>query len=462
MNTDIAISVRNVSKKFRLFSSSKERLYEALHPFQKQYHQEFWALKSVSFDIRRGEIVGILGRNGCGKSTLLQIICSIMQPSQGEIQVNGRISALLELGAGFNPEFTGRDNVILNGAIMGISRNEMLRRLPEIEAFADIGEFFDQPVKTYSSGMYVRVAFAAAIHVDPEILIIDEALSVGDAKFQHRCFQRIRSFMEQGKTILVVSHNTDTLLRICHRGIVLDGGELHHLGSIASAVDCYSELLYGSPQKTTAHPKFAQEAKFSSVETHSDTGIDTQQDTPLLLGSMNTDTRDRIAEKPCYNTHETRIGNGAVKIIDFDLVVEGEVNPLEIKTHKDVQLIFKVFFNESISGVHIGFAIVTIDGTYIFGTNSEIMGIPILSAETNQCLAIKLRWKSHLAGGEHFLSLGTYQYVDGEKCFLDVRRSVAHIKFADTPSANGFVDLEMSHEVISPSELTQLIAETTQ
>lgn len=154
-----AITVRNVSKKFRLFASPKERLMEALHPFRKKYHHEFWALREASFEVGRGEIVGILGRNGSGKSTLLQIICSVMRATQGEAHVNGRISALLELGAGFNLEFTGRDNVILNGAIMGFPRKEMLRKLPEIEAFADIGEFFDQPVKTYSSGMFVRVAF---------------------------------------------------------------------------------------------------------------------------------------------------------------------------------------------------------------------------------------------------------------------------------------------------------------
>lgn len=442
MGTDIAISVRNISKKFRLFSSQKERLFEALHPFRKQFHHEFWALKEVSFDVHRGEIVGILGRNGCGKSTLLQIICSVMQATQGEVRVNGRISALLELGAGFNPEFTGRDNVVLNGAIMGIPRNEMLRRLPEIEAFADIGEFFDQPVKTYSSGMFVRVAFAAAIHVDPEILIVDEALSVGDTKFQHRCFQRIRAFMEQGKTILVVSHNTDTLLRICHRGVVIDAGKLRHVGPISSAVDCYSELLYGSTRKVGSFTE--------TVNPDSATGMPVSN--PLSIGSLSKDTHDRVAEKSCYNEHETRLGNGAVKIIDFDLIVDGEVNPHEIGTHRDVQLIFKIVFNESLNNVCIGFSIVTIDGTYIFGTNSEIMNMPPFSADAGKCLAVKLWWKSHFAGGEHFLSLGCHRYVDGEKCFLDVRRSVAHLKFADTPASNGFVDLEMSAEIIELPE----------
>lgn len=247
MNQDVAIEVSQVSKKFRLFNSPKERIAEALHPFRKKYHREFWALKDISFDIHRGEIVGILGKNGSGKSTLLQIICSVMQPTEGGVEVHGRISALLELGAGFNPEFTGQENVLLNGSIMGVSRQEMLQRLPDIEAFADIGDFFDQPVKTYSSGMFVRVAFAAAVHVDPEILVVDEALSVGDSKFQHRCFQRIREFMERGKTIVVVSHSTDTLLRICHRGIVIDSGKLSFIGPIAAAVNHYQNLLFGSP-----------------------------------------------------------------------------------------------------------------------------------------------------------------------------------------------------------------------
>ena len=447
MNTDIAISVRSVSKKFRLFSSPKERLYEALHPFRRQYHHEFWALKDVSFDVHRGEIVGILGRNGSGKSTLLQIICSVMQATQGEVRVNGRISALLELGAGFNPEFTGRENVILNGAIMGISRNEMLRRLPEIESFADIGEFFDQPEKTYSSGMFVRVAFAAAIHVDPEILIVDEALSVGDAKFQHRCFQRIRDFMEQGKTILVVSHATETLLRICHQGIVIESGELRHIGSISSAVNYYQNLLYGSPVTNKSIDKPNQgEAGSVGVSDKNPKAYDITQ-----VKSLGPDVIDRISEKVCYNKHETRFGNGLVRIIDFDLIVNGEVNPPEIATHQNVELIVKLFFSENLSDVSLGFAILTTDGTYIFGTNLEMMQIPYFSANAGQSLAARFQWKSHIAGGEHFLNIGCHKYVDGNQSFLDMRRSVAKLQFASTPDSIGFVDLELNFEVANLS-----------
>lgn len=439
---DIAISVKNLTKTYRIFGHPGDRIKQSITFGRIHFHREFTALQNVSFEIKKGEAIGIIGHNGSGKSTLLQLICGILKPTSGSVAVNGRISALLELGAGFNSEFTGRENVYFQGAVMGIPKSEMDTKFDDIAAFADIGEFIDQPVRTYSSGMFVRVAFATAIHVDPEILIVDEALSVGDSKFQHRCFQRIRDFMEQGKTILVVSHNTDTLLRICHRGVVLDAGELRHVGSISSAVNCYSELLYGSTRKTETSPE----------TTNSGSRTVTSGDASLSIGSLSEDTRDIIAAKPCYNKYEKRIGYGTVKIIDFDLIVDGEVNPHEIKTHSDVQLIFKMLFNESLSDVYIGFSIETVDGTFIFGTNSEIMNMPFLSADAGKCLAVRLRWKSHLAGGEHFLSLGCHRYVDGEKWFLDVRNSVAHLKFADTPASNGFVDLELNHEIIELSE----------
>ncbi|PPK71566.1 lipopolysaccharide transport system ATP-binding protein [Methylobacter tundripaludum] len=437
MNKEIAISVRRVSKKFRLFNSAKERLAEALHPFRKKYHREFWALQDVSFDVYRGEIIGILGKNGSGKSTLLQIICSVMQPTEGVVEVSGRISALLELGAGFNPEFTGRENVILNGSIMGISRQEMLRRLPAIEAFADIGDFFDQPVKTYSSGMFVRVAFAAAIHVDPEILVVDEALSVGDSKFQHRCFQRIREFMEQGKTIIVVSHSTDTLLRICHRGIVFDSGKLSHIGPIASAVNHYQNLLFGSPDAVEKSSELVFEDKKNKAE------ISTS-----LIGALSNDTRDKVSEKPNYNSHEVRLGSGAATIIDFDLISAGIINPHEISAHAETELIIKLRYNDDLTNTSVGFALVTIDGTYVFGTNMIMMQAPLINAEAGRCYAVKFMFTSRLVGGEYFLNIGCNQLVDGTDMFLDVRRSVARIKFSDTPSVVGFVDLGVVHEVI--------------
>lgn len=438
IHMDIAISIKNLSKKYRLFNSPEERFKEALHPFKKKYHKEFWALKDVTFDVPKGSTVGIIGRNGSGKSTLLQIICGVLKPTNGTVTVNSRISALLELGAGFNPELTGRQNVILNGIVHGFSRDEMNEKITKIQEFADIGDFFDQPVKTYSSGMFVRVAFAAAIHVDPEILVVDEALSVGDSKFQHRCFQRIREFMERGKTILVVSHSTDTLLRICSRGIVFDSGKLSHIGSIASAVNHYQNLLFGSPD---AVEKLSKPA--ASENEKNQTKVST-----LLIGALSDDIRDKVPEKPSYNSHEVRIGNGAATIIDFDLISAGAINPHEIPAQAEIDLIIKIRFNDDLTNTSVGFAFVTIDGTYVFGTNMFMMQAPLINAEAGNCYAVRFKFMSRLAGGEYFLNIGCNQFVDGTDKFLDVRRSVARIKFSDTPGVVGFVDLGVVHEVI--------------
>lgn len=439
---DVAISVRGVSKKFRLFNSPHERLIEALHPLRKRYHREFWSLSNISFDVYRGEIVGILGRNGSGKSTLLQIICAVMRQTHGTVSVNGRISALLELGAGFNPEFTGRDNVLLNSSIMGLSRQQMLSRMPDIEAFADIGDFFDQPVKTYSSGMFVRVAFAAAIHVDPDILVVDEALSVGDSKFQHRCFQRIREFMEQGKTILVVSHSVDTLLRMCHRGIVLDHGRLGYIGSIASAVSYYQNLLFGTVK--TDKPGLTDGGAAA--------GYTVSQAGPSM-DMLSDDVRDRVFEHPFYNKHETRLGNGVAKIVGLDLIAGSRRTPSEVPARSTVELVLKVSFNETLDNVSVGFALVTVDGTYVFGTNLAMMNAPLLHAQAGQSLIVRFSFTSHLAGGEYFLNVGCNRLSDGEDSFVDVRRSVARIKIAETPGVVGFVDLGVRYEVTEPHTL---------
>ena len=225
MNNNIAINVKNLSKKYQLYETPKHRLIEALHPFRKKYHHDFWALRDVSFEVVSGSTIGILGRNGSGKSTLLQIICGILTPTQGEVKVNGRVSALLELGSGFNPEFTGRENAFMGGSIMGISRKEMDERFGEIASFADIGEFIDQPVRIYSSGMYIRLAFAVAINVDPDILIIDEALAVGDVKFQKKCLRRLEQLKNnKNLTTIFVTHSLAMMSNFVDKAILLNNG----------------------------------------------------------------------------------------------------------------------------------------------------------------------------------------------------------------------------------------------
>lgn len=238
-----SISVRNLTKQYLLYDRPVDRLKQLLARGRKRYYREFNALTAVSFEVTQGQTVGIIGQNGSGKSTLLQLICGTLQPTSGEISVNGRIAALLELGAGFNPEFTGRENVMMQGAIMGLTRVEMVNKLPAIEAFAEIGEFIDRPVKTYSSGMFVRLAFATAVHVEPDILVVDEALAVGDVAFQHKCMARMRDFMQRG-TVLFVSHDIASVTSLCSEVIWLEHGSIREIGNPKTVTEHYLARMY--------------------------------------------------------------------------------------------------------------------------------------------------------------------------------------------------------------------------
>lgn len=264
VNNSIAIRVGDLEKNFAIYEHPRDRLKQFVLPrlrrifgkTPKQYFRAFSALKNVSFEIAKGETVGIIGRNGAGKSTLLQILCGTLTPSGGTVEINGRVAALLELGAGFNTEFTGRENIYMNAGVLGLSESEINARFVDIVAFADIGEFLEQPVKTYSSGMYVRLAFAIAVHVEPEILVIDEALSVGDIAFQNKCIDKIKSLRLEGTTLLFVSHDMSTLQMICDRVIWIDKGEVRISGSpITVCQEYYVAMIpvaYEKPQKDVA------------------------------------------------------------------------------------------------------------------------------------------------------------------------------------------------------------------
>lgn len=259
------IIAKNVTKVYRLYSDPIDRMKEALHPFKKKYHNDFFALQDVSFSIGKGEVVGIIGKNGSGKSTLLKILTNVLAPTSGSVSVTGRVSSLLELGAGFNPEMTGRENVYFQGAIVGLARRETDLHMDDILQFADIGDFIDQPVKSYSSGMFVRLAFACAVNVSPDILIVDEALAVGDAVFQRKCYAKLDAFKAAGKTILLVSHDMETVKRLCSRVILLDGGHLLQDGSPPEVVLSYFRMLF--PEETADAPvAVEQEADASHVD----------------------------------------------------------------------------------------------------------------------------------------------------------------------------------------------------
>lgn len=244
MSSDLSIKVESLSKCYHIYDKPRDRLKQMLARGEKQFFREFWALRDVSFSVGRGETVGIIGRNGSGKSTLLQMICGTVSPTSGVVNTRGRVAALLELGAGFNAEFTGRENVFLNAAILGVQKEEMEARMEKVLAFSELGDFLDQPVKTYSSGMYSRLAFSIAIHVDPEILIVDEALAVGDARFVAKCMRRIKDIQEQGATILFVSHDVGSVRTLCERVIWLDKGRMVAQGDVFPVTGRYMEFMF--------------------------------------------------------------------------------------------------------------------------------------------------------------------------------------------------------------------------
>jgi len=372
MCSDVAISVKNLTKTYRIFGHPGDRIKQAFTLGRLKFHREFTALKNVSFEIKRGETVGIIGRNGSGKSTLLQLICGILKPTFGSVTVNGRVSALLELGAGFNPEFTGRENVYFQGALMGFNRAQIDKRFDAIAAFADIGEFIDQPVRTYSSGMFVRLAFAVAVHVDPDIIVVDEALAVGDVGFRSRCFRRIGELSNAGCTILFVSHAMEQIVRVCSQAILVDEGELLLLGHPASIVSQFQRLL-------GAEPKARQTLREQMREMRT---IDEEADLVLPssgvgdTGSMGTYDSDLRPENTL--AYEP---NGALIESVRVLTVSGQrVN--QLRSGQTYRCVYRVRFTRDAANVRCAMLIKTLSGMELGGAMSApapadgIVGIP--------------------------------------------------------------------------------------
>jgi lipopolysaccharide transport system ATP-binding protein len=300
MSSDIAIAISNISKVYEIYNSPQDRLKQMLYPGHNKFYNEFWALKDVSFEVKKGETVGIVGRNGSGKSTLLQIICGTVTPSSGAIERNGRMSALLELGSGFNPEFTGRENVFLNGAIVGLSLSEMENRFDKIAAFADIGDFINIPVKRYSSGMFARLAFSVAVHVDPEILIVDEILAVGDIAFQRKCLNKFYEIRESGCSILFVSHDQYQVKSICQRALYLEGGQQRMFGPADSVIDEYTIEMEGQSVGT---PLQSDRSKTDLIESASRKDDETSNEKPSIIdlssiSMFQKKTESQIMDKP--------------------------------------------------------------------------------------------------------------------------------------------------------------------
>lgn len=422
---DVAIDLRGVSKKYRLFESHKDRLLEAIWPRRKR-HKDFWALRDLDLVIRRGETVGILGRNGSGKSTLLQLIAGILEPSDGDLTVRGRVSALLELGAGFNPEFSGRENVVMNGLFLGLSAEEMRTKIPEIEAFADVGEFFDRPVRTYSSGMFVRVAFAAAVMINPEVLIIDEALAVGDIRFQHKCYQRMKSLQLQGVTILFVTHDVHAIAKHASRGIILENGMIIDDGSPVDVVQNYTTLLF---EPAVGAGSCVYERDFLGEDTSSEEG-QTFSD-PITC-------RSELYKS--YNTAEVRYGDGRAEIFDYAIITENSENAITITPGDTISISFSVHFKELVSSPMYGFAVYSLEGILLYGKNTIMLGCKTQQANPGDVVTAMFTFLAPFAPMDLFIDLGCGELIDNSSIPLDRRQRMIHLRCESENDCEGIME----------------------
>jgi lipopolysaccharide transport system ATP-binding protein len=443
---DSVISVRNVSKCFYTYDKPHDRLKQAIVPrFQRwagdkvtTYGREFWALRDISFDVKRGETVGIVGRNGSGKSTLLQIICGTLSPTVGEIETRGRIAALLELGSGFNPEFTGRENVYLNAAVLGLTRDEVNERFDAIAGFADIGEFLDQPVKAYSSGMAVRLAFAVQAQVEPEILVVDEALSVGDARFQAKCFERLRQLKENGTSILLVTHSSEQVVTHCSRAILLEKSHVEMIGESRPVINRYTDILFGR-QKATEPASLGDQTSEAVPE------IDEIAADAISLSFEN----DLYVTRPGYNPHEYRWGDGAAMLTDFHLSVGSRAYPSSVESGEEITLDLAFKFQRPVINPILGFTIKTKEGVTVYGTNSYLLdceGAQELGSEGTHARA-RLRFKNRLATGDYFISIGLASRHGEDIVPHDRRYDSIHFVVEPTPKLLGLIDLALTMEI---------------
>lgn len=415
MSDKNVISVQHLSKMYKLYDKPSDRLKESLGLSRKKKYREHYAIHDVNFNIHEGECVGIIGVNGSGKSTILKIITGVLAPTTGEVKVNGRISALLELGAGFNMEYSGLENVYLNGTMIGFSEEEIDAKLDDILAFADIGDYIHQPVKTYSSGMFVRLAFAVAINIDPEILIVDEALSVGDVFFQAKCYHKFEEFKKQGKTILFVTHDLSSVSKYCDRVILLNKGVKLDEGSPKEMVDLYKQLLVGQEpvkQKTDGGEDLAKAAVASISHEH-------------FLPNPNT----------------LEYGDKQAEIVDFAIKDDKGMFTNTIEKGSTFQILMKVRFNEQIQEPIMAYTFKNIRGTELTGTNTLFEKAEVPEPAPGGCCTVTFTQKMDLQGGEYLLSFGCTGYKDGEFKVFHRLYDACNITVISAKNTVGFFDM---------------------
>ncbi|MCC8026202.1 MAG: ABC transporter ATP-binding protein [Clostridium sp.] len=433
---EYAIDVANVTKVYKLYEKPIDRLKESMSISHKNYHRDFYALNRLSFKVKKGESVGIIGTNGSGKSTILKIITGVLTPSTGEVRVDGKISALLELGAGFNMDYTGIENIYMNGTMMGYTKKEMDAKLQDILDFAEIGDFVYQPVKTYSSGMFVRLAFALAINVDPEILIVDEALSVGDVFFQAKCYRRMEEIRRKGTTILMVTHDMGSIIKYCDKVVLLNKGEFVSEGEPGRMVDMYKKILAGQ-----------MDALMEELEgSREDRG---QVEMPDFSGGMNLDRKapkpergSLMKDKLTINFDRTEYGDGRAEIVDLGLFDEkGSITNLLLKG-ETFTIKERIRFHTEIQAPIFTYTIKDKKGTELTGTNTMFEGADIKPVKAGDEYLVEFSQKMTLQGGEYLLSMSCTGFEQGEHVVYHRLYDVTNITVISNKNTVGVYDME--------------------
>ncbi|MBS5607712.1 MAG: ABC transporter ATP-binding protein [Enterocloster asparagiformis] len=459
---EYAISVKDVTKVYKLYEKPIDRLKESVSPTHKNYHRDFYALNGLSFNVKKGETVGIIGTNGSGKSTILKIITGVLTPSTGQVQVNGKISALLELGAGFNMDYTGIENIYMNGTMMGYTKKEMEAKLDDILDFAEIGDFVYQPVKTYSSGMFVRLAFALAINVEPEILIVDEALSVGDVFFQSKCYRRMEEIRQSGTTILMVTHDMGSIIKYCDKVVLLHKGEFISQGTPGHMVDLYKKILAGQMDSLRAQlEQERREEELRGAEGWDEAGSRSSQ--PGTGGAAVTPGGDPDAQmsdfsggmdlsgggKPLLmkdqltiNYDRTEYGDGRAEIYDLGLLDErGNITNLLLKGEM-FTIRERIRFNAEIQAPIFTFTIKDKMGTELTGTNTMFEGADIKPVKPGDAYTVEFTQKMTLQGGEYLLSMSCTGFEHGEHVVYHRLYNITNVTVISNKNTVGVYDME--------------------
>ena len=426
-----AIDVAEVTKVYRLYEKPIDRLKESMSISHKNYHRDFYALNQLSFRVRKGETVGIIGTNGSGKSTILKIITGVLTPTTGEVKVDGKISALLELGAGFNMDYTGIENIYMNGTMMGYTKKEMDAKLQDILEFAEIGDFVYQPVKTYSSGMFVRLAFALAINVDPEILIVDEALSVGDVFFQSKCYRRMEEIRQKGTTILMVTHDMGSIIKYCDKVVLLNRGSFVAEGSAGHMVDLYKKIL--ANQMDALNEELEEMNDFS--------GEGERKTSPVRKSEVGL-----MKDKLTINSNRTEYGDGRAEIYDLGLFDErGNLTNLLLKG-ESFTIKEKIRFHTAIQSPIFTYTIKDKKGTDLTGTNTMFEGTEIKPVKAGDEYEVSFTQKMTLQGGEYLLSMSCTGFEQGEHVVYHRLYDVANITVISNKNTVGVYDMESQVE----------------